>query len=153
MIYFFVALHLVLFIRVLMLEGSGITPLTTISIALIALILAKAILIVDLLPAINRFPEKPLIYNLLWKTAVYLVVATCIHYLERVFETWRKTGDLVGTNGRLLKAIIWPHFWGIEIVLFLLIGIYCLMSELVRVFGKETMLRIFFVQSPSRGLK
>ena len=69
-IYFFVALHLVMFIRVLMLEGTGLSPYSSASIAVAALILGKAVLIADMLPLINRFPDKPLIYNIAWKTVI-----------------------------------------------------------------------------------
>jgi hypothetical protein len=151
MAYFFVALHLVLFIRVLTLEGSGITPFSSLSIAVASLVLAKAVLIADLLPAINRFPEKPLIYNIAWKTAIYLLVATLIHYLERQLDLWRHGGGLVAGNEKLFRTIVWPHFWAIEIALFLLICIYCLVTELARVIGKEKMLRIFFGEE--RGIR
>jgi hypothetical protein len=67
-IFFFVALHIVAFVRVLMLKGTGISPLSSTSIAVAALILGKAVLIADMLPMINRFPNKPLIYNVAWKT-------------------------------------------------------------------------------------
>ena len=60
-IFFFVALHIVAFIRVLMLKGTGISPLSSVSVAVAALILGKAVLIADMLPMINRFPDKPLI--------------------------------------------------------------------------------------------
>ena len=43
-IYFFVALHLVMFIRVLMLEGTGLSPYSSASIAVTALVLGKAVL-------------------------------------------------------------------------------------------------------------
>src|SRR5438093_13685853 len=85
-IFFFVALHIVMFIRVLMLEGTGISPTSSISIAVAALILGKAVLIADLLPMINRFPNTPLIYNVAWKTLIYLLMATIIHYLERLID-------------------------------------------------------------------
>ena len=80
-IYFFVALHLVTFIRVLMLEGTGLSPFSSASIAITALVLGKAALIADMLPLINRFPDKPLIYNIAWKTAIYLVISAVLHYL------------------------------------------------------------------------
>jgi hypothetical protein len=73
-IFFFVALHIVAFVRVLMLKGTGISPLSSMSIAVAALILGKAVLIADLLPMINRFPNKPLIYNVAWKTLIYLLM-------------------------------------------------------------------------------
>src|SRR5437899_12658358 len=91
-IFFFVALHIVAFVRVLMLKGTGISPLSSMSIAVAALILGKAVLIADMLPMINRFPNKPLIYNVAWKTLIYLLAATLIHYLQRLIDFWRLTG-------------------------------------------------------------
>jgi hypothetical protein len=143
-IFFFVALHIVMFIRVLMLEGTGISPSSSISIAVADLILVNAVLIADMLPMINRFPTKPLIYNIAWKTVIYWLISALIHYLERLVDFWRQTGGFVAGNQKLLAEIIWPHFWAIQILLFVLIAIYCTMHELVRVIGKEKVLRIFF---------
>src|SRR5213076_852010 len=121
-IFFFVALHIVAFIRVLMLKGTGIAASSSISIAVAALILGKAVLLADLLPMINRFPNKPLIYNVAWKTLIYLLVATLIHYLERLVDFRRQTGSFVAGNRKLLAEIVWPHFWAIQIILFVLIA-------------------------------
>jgi hypothetical protein len=147
-IFFFVALHIIMFIRVLMLEGTGVSPRSSVSIAVAALILGKAVLLADMLPMINRFPDKPLIYNIAWKTVIYLVISAGIHYLERLIDFWRQTGSFVAGNEKLLSEIIWPHFWAIQIILFVLIAIYCTMHELVRVLGKEKVLRIFFGPMP-----
>src|SRR6266478_1649339 len=147
-IYFFVALHLVAFIRVLMLEGTGLAPSSSVSIAVASLILGKAVLIADMLPMINRFPNKPLIYNVTWKTLIYLVVATLIHYLERLVDFWRQAGGFVAGNEKLLAEIVWPHFWAIQIILLVLIVMYCTMHELVRVIGRQKVLRIFFGSMP-----
>ena len=148
-IFFFIALHIVAFVRVLMLKGTGISPVSTMSIAVAALILGKAVLIADMLPTINRFPNKPLIYNVAWKTSIYLLVATLIHYLERLVDFWRQTGSFVAGNEKLLAEIVWPHFWAIQIILFVLIVMYCTMHELVRVIGREKVLRIFFGPMPA----
>ena len=87
-----------MFIRVLMLEGAGILPSSSISIAVAALILGKAVLIADMLPMINRFPHKPLIYNIAWKTVIYWLISAVIHYLERLVDFWRQTGGFVAGN-------------------------------------------------------
>src|SRR5436853_6947695 len=147
-IFFFVALHIVAFIRVLMLKGTGISPLSSMSIAVAALILGKAVLIADMLPMINRFPHKPLYYNIAWKTVIYLLISAVIHYLERLVDFWRHAGSFVAGNEKLLAEIVWPHFWAIQIILFVLIVMYCMMHELVRVIGKEKVLRIFFGPMP-----
>src|SRR5437870_6469422 len=129
-------------------EGNRVSPLSSMSVAVAALILGKAVLIADLLPMINRFPNKPLIYNVGWKTLIYLLLATLIHYLERLVDFWRQAGGLVAGNEKLLAEIIWPHFWAIQIILFVLIVMYCTMHELVRVIGREKVLRIFFGPMP-----
>lgn len=147
-IYFFVALHLIAFIRVLMLKKTGLPPSSSVSIAVAALILGKAVLIADMLPIINRFPDKPLIYNIAWKTAIYMLIASVIHYLEHLFDFWRETGGFAAANEKLLAEIIWPHFWAIQIVLFILITLYCTLHELVRLVGKEKAKRIFFGPMP-----
>src|SRR5436309_15439992 len=85
-IFFFVAVHNVAFVRVLMLKGTGISPLSTMSIAVAALILGKAVLVADVLQMINRFPNEPLIYIVAWKTLIYLLMASLIHYLERLVD-------------------------------------------------------------------
>jgi len=151
-IYFFVALHLVMFIRVLMLEGTGLSAYSSASIAVTALVLGKAVLIADMLPLINRFPKEPLIYNIAWKTAIYLLVSAVLHYLERLIDFWRETGSFVVGNEKLLSVIIWPHFFAIQIIFFILIAVYCTVHELTRVIGKGKMLRLFFGPMPLPAL-
>jgi hypothetical protein len=147
-IFFFVALHIVAIVRVLMLRGTGLAPLSTISIAVAALILGKSVLIADMLPIINRFPDRPLIYNVVWKTVIYLLMSALIHYLERLYDFSRQAGGVVAGNERLLAEIVWPHFWAVQIILLVLIVTYCTMHELVRVIGREKVLRIFFGPMP-----
>jgi hypothetical protein len=147
-IFFFIALHIVAFIHALMLKGTGISPLTSVSVAIAALILGKAVLIADMLPFINRFPKHPLIYNVTWKTMIYLLLSILIHYLERLIDFWRQAGGFVAGNQKLLSEMVWPHFWAVQIVLFVLIVIYCTMHELVRVIGKEKVRRMFFGPMP-----
>jgi hypothetical protein len=151
-IFFFVALHMVAFVRVLMLKGTGIAPTTSLAVTIAALLLGKAVLIADLLPMINRFPERPLVYNVAWKTLIYLVVAALVHYLERLVDFWRQAGGLIAGNEKLLAEIVWPHFWAIQILLFVLILMYCTMRELVRVIGADTVRRMFFGPMPIQGI-
>ena len=147
-IFFFVSLHLVAFIRVLMAKGSQIPIGSTISIAVAALILGKAVLLADMLPGINRYPDKPLVYNVAWKTAIYLLVAAILHYLERLFDFSREAGGVAAGNEKLLAEIVWPHFWAVQIILFMLRVMYCTMRELTRVIGKEKVQRMFFGPLP-----
>jgi hypothetical protein len=143
-IFFFVALHLVALIRILMLKGTGIALSTSWQVTVAALILGKAVLVADHLPFINRYPDKPLVYNVAWKTTIYVLVAMLVHYVEHLIDFWREAGGFIAGNQKLLAAIVWPHFWAIQILLVVLILMYCTMHELVRVIGRDQVLAIFF---------
>ena len=109
-----------------------------------ALVLGKAVLIADMLPVINRYPDKPLAYNVAWKTVIYVLAALVIHYLERLVDFWKEAGGFVAGNERLLAEMVWPHFWAIQIILVVLILGYCVMHELARVIGVSTLREMFF---------
>jgi hypothetical protein len=147
-IFFLVALHLVVLLRILMLKGTGIPVRTSVSVTVLALILAKAVLIADLLPFINRYPTKPLIYNVVWKTTIYMLIAVLVTYLERLVHAWRQAGGLAAGNRKLLAEIVWPHFWAIQILLLVLILMYCSTRELIRMIGPDKVRRMFFGPLP-----
>jgi hypothetical protein len=138
-LFFFVMLHAVILIRALMIKGTGIQLGTSVSVLVASLIFGKVVLIANMLPFINRYPDHPLIYNAAWKTFVYTIIAGIFHWLERLFEFWKETHNLHAANHELLTHINWPQFWAIQILLFLMIGNYCLFSELGRVFGRDAL--------------
>ena len=95
-LFFFVALHIVALVRALMVKATGISPLTTVSVTIAALVLGKAVLIADMLPWINRYPEKPLIYNVAW-------IELDLHASLR--------GDSLSRTPRPLRARRWHRRW------------------------------------------
>ncbi|MCM8611219.1 MAG: hypothetical protein NFW15_00245 [Candidatus Accumulibacter sp.] len=148
--FFLIALHIIGFVRALMTQGTGLPVTSSAQIALAALIIGKAVLLADLWPPINRFPEKPLIYNIVWKTVIYYAVASFIHYLERLYDFAREAHGVLAGNEKLLSEIVWPHFLALQIILLVVILNYCVIRELGRVLGERRMLRIFF-QQPAAG--
>lgn len=86
-IFFFVILHIVALIRALMIKGSGVDLPVSASVLIASLVLGKCVLIADMLPFINRFPDKPLIWNVTWKTLMYALVALIVHYPEHLSLT------------------------------------------------------------------
>ena len=132
-----------------MLKGTGIPVSTSLQVTIAALILGKAVLIADLLPFINLYPHKPLIYNVVWKTGIYLLVSMFVHYLERLIDFWKEAGGFVAGNQKLLAEMVWPHFWAIQILLLVLIAFYCTIHELVGAIGRDKALEIFFGTPPT----
>src|SRR5262245_39813152 len=142
-IFFFVMLHVVALIRVLMLKGTGIPVSTSLQVTVAALILGKAVLVADMLPFINRYPDKPLAYNVIWKTVIYVLVAMLVHYLEHLVDFWRQAGSLVAGNRKLFAEMVWPHFWAMQIIMTVLILMYTTVHELVPVLWRGKGLELF----------
>jgi len=143
-IFFFFTLGLVAVVRTLMTKGTGLPISTPIQVAVGALVLGKSVLIADMLPVINRYPDRTLAYNVAWKTTIYFLMALVLHYLERLVEFWKAAGGFVAANEKLLAEIVWPHFWAIQIILLVLIFNYCVMHELARVIGPKKLREMFF---------
>src|SRR5262249_43455726 len=147
-IFFFITLHLVTFIRVLIAKGSHFQPLSTMSIVVASLIIGTAVLIAHMLPPNNPYPDKPRAYNIACQKTIYWLMATVIHYVERLIDFSRQAGGIVAGNEKLVAEIVWPHYWAVQIILFILILVYCTARELVRVIGKEKIFRLFFGPTP-----
>jgi hypothetical protein len=143
-IFFFITLSLVAVVRALMLKGTGIQVSTPIQVVVGALILGKSVLIADMLPAINRYPDRPLAWNVAWKTMIYVLAALVIHYLERLVDFWKEAGSFVAGNEKLLAEMVWPHFWAIQLLLIVLIFNYCVLHEFARVLGPSRLREMFF---------
>lgn len=143
-IFFFVILHIVALIRSLMIKGSGVDLPVSASVLIAALILGKSVLVADMLPFINRFPDKPLLWNIIWKTLMYALVALIVHYLERLYDYWKEAPNLMEANSLLWASMNWPRFWAVQILLITLIFMYCVIAELARVIGKDR-LKVMFV--------
>src|SRR5262249_33096934 len=147
-IFFLITFHIVLIDRALMLREFGLRVSSMAAAAVMALLVAKVVLIADKLPFINRFPQKPLIYNVVWKTAIYVGASLLVHYLEHLIPIWWRTGAFAEANRDLWSEIVWPHFWAIQLWLLVLIFVYCAARELVRIIGRERVIQIYF-GSPS----
>lgn len=143
-VFFFIILHIVTLIRGLMIKGTGIDLPTSTSVLIASLILGKSVLVADMLPFINRFPDKPLIWNVSWKTLMYALVALAVHYLERLYEYWKEAPSILDANALLWSSMNWPRFWAVQILLVTLIFMYCVIAELARVIGPGR-LKVMFI--------
>jgi hypothetical protein len=143
-LFFFVAFQLLAFTEMMMLEQYDIRVSAFLTATVAALVVAKVVLIADHLPLINRFPEKPLIYNVIWKTAIYFAVSFAVRYAEHLIDSWRHAASFAEANRILFDEVVWPHFWGVQLWLLVLLLLYCALRELVRALGRDQILRLFF---------
>ena len=152
-LFFFVTFQLLALTDALILKPYGIRAAVFLNATFLALIVAKAVLITDHFPLVNRFPNKPLIYNVVWKTAIYFTAALAFRYAEHLIHFWRKAGNFVEANRRLNDEAVWPHFWGVQLWLFILLLVYSTLRELVHALGRERIIKMFFHDLSSRGVE
>jgi len=143
-IFFLISFHIIVLSRALMVREYGVQVSALAGATVAALLVAKVVLVADMLPIINRFPEKPLIYNVLWKTVIYVAASMFVHYLEHLIPTWWHEGSFRAANEHLWSKLVWPHFWAIQLWLVVLIFIYCTARELVRVIGRDRVREMMF---------
>jgi len=143
-VFFFVTFQLLALTQTLMMEQYGMRVSSFITATVLALVVAKVVLITDHFALVNRFPEKPLVYNIAWKTAIYFFASLVVRYVEHLIHFWRKSGSLAEANRQLFAEIVWPHFWGVQLWLLILLLVYCAFRELVRALGRERIIQMFF---------
>jgi hypothetical protein len=143
-VFFFVSFQLLALSKSLMLKQYGIDGTTFLEATIGALVVSKVVALADLLPFINRFPGRPLIYNIAWKTSIYFVAAILVRYLEAFIDFYRKQHEILGANRHMLDDLDWPRFWTIQLWLMVLLLVYCTMDALVSALGRERTLELFF---------
>ena len=143
-VFFAVAFCLIVLANKLMVEGSSI-QVTSFAKALIGgLIVAKILLIVDLLPFVDAFPDKPLIHNIVWKSFLYIAASLVFHYVEPLVELLLKGVGVASAHHQTLQAFKQPMFWANQIWVSLLLVLFVTMRELSRALGEGQFRRLFF---------
>ena len=143
-IFFLVAFQLLALTQSMMLKQYGIRTPVFLAAIVGAFVVAKVVLLLDHVPIINRFPDKPLIYNVVWKTLLYAIAAMSFRYVEHLVHFWRKTGNLAEANRQLLDEVVWPHFWAVQMWLVVLLLTFCALRELSRALGRDRVREMFF---------
>lgn len=147
--FFFVAFQLLALTDALILKQYGIGASVFMAATIGALVAAKVVVITDHFALVNRFPEKPLVFNVVWKTLIYFIGWLLIRYAEHLIHFWRATGAFGEANRRIFSEIVWPHFWAVQLWMLILLLAFCAFRELVRAVGRQRVIALFF-QSPSR---
>jgi len=142
-IFFLVLFHLIGLTKAVALEDYSITALHAVGATIGALIVAKAILVVEALP-IARLSSASRMSQILWKTLLYGVVALLFRFAEELVPLAVKHGGLVSATRSMYEEVSWPLFAVLALWILGGLFLYCLASELVGVVGREKLKEILF---------
>lgn len=144
LLFFGILFNLLHFSAVLMMSSGRITYTSYFGATIGAILAAKTIIIVRNLPYINLFPEKPLIYNISWKFFIYGIFVLLVQMLDIWLRGLHQTKSTTLASHLLLRNLTHPHFWGVQIWVYLLFLVYITLSELGRVLGRRYLRTLFF---------
>lgn len=147
-VFFLFLFHMLALTRAVSLADYDMTALRATGATIGALIVAKAILLVDALP-LARWCSAPRAVHVLWRTVVYGVVVLLFKLVEEAIPLLSEHGSL----GATIRAMVREASWPILAVLALWIAgglvLYSVAMELVDALGRERVRELLFGARPA----
>lgn len=141
-LFFAAVFHLVLFARSVLGAGGDAAYVTSSATAFVgALIVGKAVLVVDATRFAHHFRERRLIYNIAWRSALYLLIALLFQLLEEIVPLVSKEGGVGPALARFGQETDWRVFWATHLVLGVFIVFYTFVTALIRLIGSDRFVR------------
>jgi len=142
-IFFFVIFSLVDISRIL-LHSSTEAVYSFVVITMAALVMAKVVLISNILPFIDLFKGRPLIYSTLWKSSIYVLCTIFVRVLERVLPLFFEDKGLSLIDERVVSEVERLPFWLSQAWVFVLLLLFVAWQELVEAVGSDKVRKLFF---------
>ena len=136
-LFFLWLFHLIALTKAVAIDDYSFTALRATFATVGALVVAKAILLVEALPLSRIFASR-LWLQILWKSLLFNVVVLAFRFLEELYPFIRKHEGLAVAVARLYEETSWPHFWVFHAWLSSALLIYCAAAELIRSVGWGT---------------
>jgi len=128
----------------LLTEGTGFKPQSFLMPVIGGLIAGKVLLSVDMLPFVDAFPRKPMIYNIGWKTSLYVAVGVVFLYVDPFVRHLVKGAGLYASHSQAWHELMLPRTWAIVIWVVVLMLIFVTVKETSRTIGKDRLQRMIF---------
>lgn len=141
--FFATAFCVVIVVTRLMVRGSEIEIVGFGTAIFSAFVIAKVLIVVNLLPFVDAFPNKPIVYNILWKTPIYVSASIAFKYVEHIVRGLVRGLGASGAHREVMELFSTSMFWANQIWIALVFLVFLSAQELTRAIGRDTMLRIF----------
>jgi hypothetical protein len=142
-IFFLCLFHLIALTKAIALDDYSITALRAAGATVGALIVAKAILVVEALPLARLFAGR-LAVQILWKTLLYGMVALLFRVVEEIIPLVSKHGGVVPAAKAMSREVSWPLFGVLALWILGGLLLYSLASELVHAIGSDRVKDLLF---------
>ena len=143
-IFFFISVNLILLTMQLALAEHGIDARGFATATFAALLVGKAVLVMDKAPFMSRFDGSPLIQPILFKSLIYWICVLAVRLAELSIHFGIEHGTLDGFGAYLVEQFRWRRFLAIQVWLMVLFMLYVTVHELNMLFGDGELRRVAF---------
>lgn len=143
-LFFFVGFNLILLTMQLALAEHGIDARGFVTATLAALLVGKAVLVMDKASFMSRFDGSPLIQPILFKSLIYWLCVLAVRLAELSVHFAIEHGTLEGFGAHLVEQFSWRRFVAIQVWLMVLFMLYVAVHELNTLFGDGELRRVAF---------
>jgi hypothetical protein len=143
-VYFFLAANLINITHALLFHKQQIALFSELRLLIGATVVGKVLALADLLPIMNVFQGKPLIYGTLWKASIYSLGALFYRYCDFLAPFIFEYKDLGVAIRQWILREDWYRFWGVQLWVFVLLFVYVAAKETIEEIGGARMRRLFF---------
>lgn len=143
-IFFFVVFQLVVISRSVLGAELNISMVTSAAAAIAALIVGKSILVADALPPFRWFRDNRLIYNVVWRTALYMSIIIIFQVLEEFIPLISKYGGFASASEHFIADVDGLRFWATHMILVVFLIFYSFATALINVVGIDRFFAVFF---------
>ncbi len=150
-LFFFVAFMILFVLFKLFVAQYSVTYAAFIKAAAGALILGKVVPLLEWAQSGYRFETQPRIVVITGKTLIYALVVILLGTGERMFEAYRTAGTLGGAVSLVAANANAPHFFGLVLLISLVVGAYLTMQEIDQVLGAGTLQKILLKRPQQRA--
>src|SRR5215469_13685706 len=150
-VFFSAAFCLIHVANQLLIEGSHVEIASLARAIFGGLIVAKVLLIVNLLTFVHAFPGKPLLPNIMWKSSLYVSGGVIFLYIEPLLKNLFRGAGLAMSHSRAWHELMLPRTWASLIWVAMLMTVFVTLQELTRVIGKEELRYMFFGRRGKRA--
>jgi hypothetical protein len=143
-VFFFVLFQVVVLTRSAIGGAQGVLMTTTASAFVGALVVGKAVLIADATPLFHWFRGRALVFNVAWRTLLYLLATVVLQLLEEYIPLVSRYGGLGAALAHLIEDIDWKVFWVTHLVFALFLAFFSFVTALIDVVGRARFRSVFF---------
>ena len=145
--FFLLTFHLISLTKSVILSSHGLSAVKASTATVAALLVAKAILVVDSLPFARLFSHV-IWHNVVWRIFLFYLVTALFHLLENMANYYLQAGVQSFDVNAIAEWVSWQYFAVTQMWLIILLTLFTLLREIIQLIGHDQIVRLITQKRP-----